>query len=253
MTDEERKNNPWADDPDEQEAAVDTDGGGKSEIVYFKPQEGENIIRIVGRYKWFNEYWLGKVNRTVIAGPLKDCPIYNHPDKQKNLDKARALREAGKEEEAKALFRKTFATFDPRVRYVVNIIDRADGKVKIWKFSRSLKEEIMAISAKYGDPTKYDLILSRKGKKLETKYTIIPARENTELTESEKSLKTFNLDKIFKTTQLTTVQSYLRGEVPAKRSSKDQTVSTEVAEEQQVSSELTEEELQELGEAGDSF
>jgi hypothetical protein len=151
-----------------------------------------------------------------VAGPLKDCPIYNHPNKQKMCDEAKALRDVGKEEEAKALYRKAFEAYNPRIRYVVNIIDRKDGTVKLWKFSRTLKEKIMNIADQCGDPNNYDLILIRKGTGKDTEYDVIQSNQSTPLTEQERQLKTFNLAQIFKPTSLEKVKSYLDGKIPEK-------------------------------------
>jgi len=212
----------WDDTPEEKEVIEEAKSKRGPKIEYFKPQEGENTIRIVGSYKWYRQYWLNKVKRTVVAGPLEKCPIYNHPKKEELLQQARTLREAGKEQEAKDLFRRTFSVYNPRLTYVVNVIDRSDGKIKLWKFSRTQKENIQAISEKYGDPNQYDLIITKRKtgpEKRDVEYTIIPDRENKLLTEAEKQLQTYNLTNIFKPTSLERVQAYLEGRIPTKASS----------------------------------
>jgi hypothetical protein len=248
--------NPWVDSPDEKEATSST-GGARQELVYFKAAQGKNVIRVVGAYKWYNEYWLPKVKRTVVAGPLKDCPIYNNPLKQKMCDEAKALRDAGKEEEAKALYRKAFAAYNPRIKYVINIIDRKDGTIKLWKFSRTLKEKITNIAEENGDPNNYDLVLIRKGTtKEDTEYDVLASTRSTALTEQEKQLKTYNLAQIFKPTPLAKVQSYLDGKIPDKGTTKP-VEPTEPANAVPGfgadNSGLTDDELAELGDLGDLF
>jgi hypothetical protein len=213
--------NVWGDLPEEKEALAKT-SGEKRDLVSFSPVQGDNKLRIVGSYKFFKEHWVGKVKRTPVC-PGKGCPICEHPDKQVFFDKARALRDAGKEEEAKALFRKVYATYDPRPCYAVNVIDRADGQIKIWKFSRTVKEMIAAIAKNYGDPNNYDVTVNRKGKGTETKYTVIADRENSALTDEEKQLKVFNLAMIYKAASIDKISAYLRGELPKRAESGNET------------------------------
>lgn len=208
--------NPWADSPEEIEATAKT-GTGVVDIKHLSLKDGDSTVRVLGNYKFYHEHWFNKVKRTVVCPGAKECPVCSHPDKEKYLGNARALRNAGKEKEAKELFKTVFRTYDPRPAYAINVIDRADGTVKIWKFSRNIKLMIEDIAKKYGDPSQYDLIITRKGKGLETKYTVFPDRENKPLTEAEKNLKVFALGTIFKATPLDKINAYLRGEVPAKR------------------------------------
>jgi hypothetical protein len=209
--------NPWADSPEEANAVTKTGTGGKSEIVRLKVPEGDTRVRIRGHYHHFYEHWFNKIKRTANC-PGKDCPVCHHPDKQKYLDQARALREAGKEEDAKELFRKTFSTYDPRLKYAVNVIDRTDGKIKIWQFSRTLKEDIMKFAEINGDPNGYDIVISRKGlKRDDTEYRITPTMKVEPLTKEESELKLFSLPTIFKATPVEKINEFLAGRIPVKR------------------------------------
>ena len=206
--------NPWSDSPEELNAITKAGPAGHSEIVRLKVPEGDTRVRIRGHYFHFYEHWFNKIKRTAMC-PGKDCPVCHHPDKQKYLDQARALREAGKEEEAKDLFRKTFSTYDPRLKYAVNVIDRTDGKVKIWQFSRTLKEDIMKFAEINGDPNGYDIVISRKGlKRDDTEYRITPTMQVVPLTKEEQELKLFNLAMIFKASPVEKINSYLAGRIP---------------------------------------
>jgi hypothetical protein len=206
--------NPWSDTPEELEATAKSDNTQK--VVNLKFQEGKNVVRIVGSYVHYDEHWFNKIKRTAIC-PGKGCPVCSHPDREKFLARAKALRESGKEVEAKDLFRKTFQTYDPKLKYAVNVIDRKDGQVKIWRFSRTMKEKIMNIAGEYGDPTGYDLAVTRTGKDLDTEYTVMPARNSEALTAEEKQLKVFPLKTILRPTSVERIQSYLKGIVPQKR------------------------------------
>jgi hypothetical protein len=210
---------PWGDSAEEQ-SLIKNKGQGHNEIVRIKFKEGENPIRIIGSYKFYNDHWFTSVERNAIC-PGKDCPMCNNPEKFKLFEQARALREQKKEKEAKETFRKAYS-FDPRVQYAVNVIDRADGKVKIWAFSRTIKEKIMSFGKKYGDPTEYDIIVVRKGtgnasSNNPTKYDVIAERTNVPLTAEEKQLKVYSLNVIFKPTSVEKIQAYMRGELPEKK------------------------------------
>ncbi|TDI96942.1 MAG: hypothetical protein E2O29_01535 [Deltaproteobacteria bacterium] len=214
--------NPWADSPEEKEMTTKT--GGNNKLTRLVLEEGENTVRIVGAYKIFNEHWFNKVKRAAVC-PGKDCPMCNHPDKTKLFEEGKALRDKGgteNEKQAKSVFRKAYG-YEANVRYVVNVIDRKDGGMKVWLFSRTLKETIMKIAEKYGDPTQYDLVVNRTGKKLETKYTVIPERESTPLTEADKKLKTFSLNTIFKPSTVEKVRMLMNGQVPQRETTESKT------------------------------
>lgn len=208
--------NPWTDSPEEVEATAKA-GNTNNEIVHFKAQEGQNSVRVVGAYKFYHEHWFAKVQRTAVCPGEKECPVCSHSDKEKFLKHARTLREQKQEKEAKELFRKVFNAYNPRPTYAINVIDRADGKVKIWKFSRTIKKQIEEIAKKYGDPSNYDLVITKTGKGKETRYTVFPDRENRPLTEEEKKLKVFALATIFKASSLDRINALLRGELPQRR------------------------------------
>jgi len=241
--------NPWADDPDEQEMVAETQSGGAGgNINNLKLEEGRNQVRIVGTYKNYKEHWFPKVQRTANC-PGKACPMCNSPDREKLYQAAVKLSdEKGSEDPTvKAAFKKAFA-FKPRVRYAINVLDRKDDKIKIWKFSRTLKETIMAITGENGDPNGYDLVITRKGKDKNTKYSVIAARDSEPLTEEQKALTPFKLAVILKPTEVSKIQSYMAGKVPEKSKG----TATAVAEEEALETpELPKDIDGDLGEVGD--
>jgi hypothetical protein len=156
-------------------------------IKRLQMKEGDYAIRVLSAPKMFRFHWVDEVNRSINCGP--DCELCLQGEKG-------------------------------QIRYVVNVIDRSDGSVKLWEFGRRVKTSIMNIADKYGDPTGYDLSVIRKGMKAEdTVYTVIPAREEKSLTDDEKKLVTYDLEKIYAITPKHVVDSYLKGIVPDKRSS----------------------------------
>ena len=216
---EEQKNtsaNAWADEPSEKEMLANSESGG-SQIKHMKFVVGRNVIRIVGRYFNFREVWFNKVERTAIFDGKNDI-TETDPRVVKLREEAKVLSDklGSEDKKVKAAWKKAFQ-WKPKLKYAINVIDRADGQVKIWKFSRSMKEQIMAIVEEHGEPSGFDLLVTRTGQKLETRYKISPAREHEPLTEEEKQLKPFILSRIFKTTDVETVKAYMNGKVPEKK------------------------------------
>lgn len=56
-------------------------------------------------------------------------------------------------------------------RAYIPIIDRTDGKVKIFKASREVVKFLIALNEEEGDPRKYDLKCVRQGEGLKTQYS----------------------------------------------------------------------------------
>jgi len=95
----------------------------------------------------------------------------------------------------------------PQFAYVCNVIDRADNKIKIFDLRSTIYKQIVdyATNPDYGNPADDDAGYDITIKKEKTgplpqnvKYSVIPARNNSSLTDSDKSLELFELDKIYK-------------------------------------------------------
>lgn len=132
----------------------------KSSGDYLKLEDGANKIRIVTPPTVAGKHWIG--NKAVwCVGKDSGC--------------------AGCQAE------------DPKARYLFNVIDRKDGKIKLAEFGWSIVDAIIGFqeSEDYGfkaeDLPPYDLTINKTGKGLETEYTVLPARQNTLLTPAEQS------------------------------------------------------------------
>jgi hypothetical protein len=158
--------------------------------------EGRSVFRIVSKPKFALVHWLSNVKRRVI------CP---------------QTETVGTDAEVNCLLCKRGDK--PRIRYFAYIIRRPSGKVELWEFSRSVKEQIAAYAEQFGDPTKYDTILTRKGTGPDTNWIALPANKGvpSDLTEAEKAsiANLPDLDKVYKVTQPDRVAAYLRGEIPS--------------------------------------
>jgi hypothetical protein len=95
----------------------------------------------------------------------------------------------------------------PQFAYVCNVIDRADNKIKIFDLRSTIYKQIVdyATNPDYGNPadddTGYDITIKKEKTgplPQNVKYSVIPARNNSSLTDSDKSLELFELDKIYK-------------------------------------------------------
>ena len=74
--------------------------------------------------------------------------------------------------------------------YVVYVIDRADGEIKILEIGKTITDQLRELSVsedyKFDDVPPYDMTIKKEGEKMSTKYTVMAARDNTELTDEEK-------------------------------------------------------------------
>lgn len=95
----------------------------------------------------------------------------------------------------------------PQFAYVCNVIDRTDGKVKIFDLRSTIYKQIVdyATNPDYGNPADdaagYDITIKKEKTgplPQNVKYSVIPARNNSSITEAEKKLELFELDKIYK-------------------------------------------------------
>ena len=95
----------------------------------------------------------------------------------------------------------------PQFSYVCNIIDRADGKIKLFDLRSTIYSQIVdyASNPEYGNPadptTGYDLTVKKEKTgplPQNVKYTTIPARASVALTEDELKLELFDLSRIYK-------------------------------------------------------
>lgn len=81
-------------------------------------------------------------------------------------------------------------------KWLCYVLDRADGKVKPWFMANTIYKQIVALQTSedyaFQDvPMPYDLTIHAKGAGTkEVKYTLMPARKNSELSAAEKLLLT---------------------------------------------------------------
>lgn len=95
----------------------------------------------------------------------------------------------------------------PQFAYVCNVIDRKDGQIKLLDLRSTIYSQIVeyAKNPEYGSPADpvngYDITIKKEKTgplPQNVKYTIIPARNSSALSEEDKALELYELDKIFK-------------------------------------------------------
>lgn len=122
-------------------------------------KEGSNRIRIVSEFEQIKNHYIdnGSLRGYFVCQGI-DCPACKTGNIAKNS-------------------------------YICYAIDRNDNKIKIFKYSASIHKELLTLCSnpdyafEYLPP--YDIIIDRTGQKLQTRYKVTPARQDTPLTEAE--------------------------------------------------------------------
>ena len=136
--------------------------GKGGNVDFLKLKDGINIMRIVSSPAQISIHWekgIDGQNKKVIC-PGSGCPICK----------------AGK---------------SPQMRYQIQVIDRADGKIKVLEQGTTVFNAIKAyaIDPEYGDPSKYDIKIKKEGSGRDTKYSVVASPNKSSITpEEEKAL-----------------------------------------------------------------
>lgn len=107
---------------------------------------------------------------------------------------------------------------NPAFSYVTNVIDRADGEIKLMDLKLTVYRQIvdLATNPEYGNPADeengYDITIKKEKTgplPQNVKYSVTPGRSNTPLTDEEKAMDLFDLDVIFKKPEYDTQKQWL--------------------------------------------
>lgn len=168
-------------------------GGERTEIVRLKLDKDNTKVRIVG-------YVLPRYVRWVVTNEGKKFPLeclsFNRENEEfvKTKDPFNEIPEEIYGEK-------------PQFAYIVNVIDRADGKVKLFDLKTTIFKQLvdLAKDPDYGSPADeengYDIVIQREKTgplPQNVKYNIRPGRSATPLTQAEKDLELYNLSTIYK-------------------------------------------------------
>lgn len=180
-------------------------GGERREIKRLALGIGDTRIRLVGNLMPRYVYWI--VTKEGRKMPV-ECLQFNRETESFDNSAPDPIKEIDEEiYNEKASF-----------AYVCNVIDRADGENKLMDLRSTIYQQIVdyATNPDYGNPADiesgYDLTIKKEKTgplPQNVKYTIIPARNNSPLTEAEKSMELYNLDNIFKRPDYDTQKQWL--------------------------------------------
>ena len=127
-------------------------------------KEGDNKIRIVSEFKDYGSHFMGKGIPSLVCIGKEDCQACKKED-------------------------------NPKVQFLGWVLDRADGEVKLLRAGYQIFSLLgqLAESEEYGFDVipKYDITINKTGEGLQTKYNVLPGREEKDLTneESEKVME----------------------------------------------------------------
>lgn len=123
-------------------------------------QEGQNKVRIISAFEDYGTHFNPTIKKSTICIGKEECKLC-----QEGLK--------------------------PRVQFLGWVIDRKDNQVKLLRIGFQAYQQIgkLAESDDYGfeETPEYDITITRTGQGLETDYTVLAARKNTELTPEERT------------------------------------------------------------------
>lgn len=168
--------------------------GSGRDIQRLRVDGAETRVRFVGDVLPRYVYWI-----TTAEGkrmPL-ECLSFERESEQftsRNRDPFKELNESVFDEK-------------PTFSYVCNVIDRADGQVKLMDLKTTIYKQIIdyATNVEYGNPSDpeqgYDIIIKKEKTgplPQNVKYTVMPSRNAVPLTKEESEMDLYNLDTLFK-------------------------------------------------------
>lgn len=180
----------------------DNKGGG-----YFKMEEGENKVRIVSSGFEMVASHYNPVSKTYITcvGEKNGCNILSEGEIIRKLKN----QETGEMEEVKS----TAMIHKPGKKYMVWLIDRKDGQIKLGKFTwpviAALKDLKKSEDYAYEDYPDFDIIVKKTKNgplTMNVEYSVIPRAQKTPLTEKE-------LEEVAKLTPLETIVERMKNKV----------------------------------------
>lgn len=129
---------------------------------FYRLKEGDNKLRIVSEPEVRGVHWVDNRGITCV-GELEGCK-----------------------------FCKFCKDEAPSPKFLFYIIDREDGMLKIAEFGYSIVRQLADYQSNpdyaFDAIPSYDVTIKKEGQKQKTKYTVIPARKNSELTATEIAL-----------------------------------------------------------------
>lgn len=204
------------------EEANKGNGGGQERPDFLKVEIGDTKIRVLDMIPYsYKEWWAVRGN----GGEGCYIPYFGADDLLEAQNKAH-MSKVFKEADAKGLKDKARKDFlrdfgykkqpwgKVKEKHIIHVLDRATGEVKLLDKGNGIfkKLKALALNPEYGDLRQYDVTIKMTGDKNDftsIEYDVVPARQNTPLTEAEQKLyeeKKIDLKK-FKTPVMTPEQA----------------------------------------------
>lgn len=137
--------------------------------------DGDNKIRIVSKFVDYGSHYDPSTKKSLICIGKENCECCQRRD---------ALMVDGVDPKDKEI-----TALKVRVQYLGFVIDRKDGKIKLLRIGHIIFKQIgeLAENEEYAfeELPDYDITIRKTGQGLETKYSVVAARQNTELTKEE--------------------------------------------------------------------
>lgn len=148
----------------------------KQESTFIELEEGRNVVRLVSEFHGVKEHKLNVNGKYRFVACPKAMEEWRAMEEGVNIDKEVTcpVCEKGKGDEKKT-----------RTSFLATAINRKNGKVGILKKGTTIFSPLIALKEEGFDLMKRDIVISRKGKDLETEYTVSPTPNDSDLTEDE--------------------------------------------------------------------
>ena len=204
-------------------------GSGEYPFDFLALEDGSNIVRVMKSWNFDTDpdadfsleipYHrnVGPENKQVkCRGHIgKKCPICEEAKKLK--EKAKALKSAGKQEQADKLYDKAKALF-ARSKYFMNAVKLSlDGPLSSVSGEEATRLEVLSVGPMvmegilsqfvddeadiggkfWEEDSKYDFLIKKSGKELNTKYEVKPTKKYIEVDTSALEETPNNLDELF--------------------------------------------------------
>jgi len=121
-------------------------------------KEGDNRIRLVSDCKDYGNHYNPITHKSVICIGKEHCELCKNGLK-------------------------------PNVQFLTWVIDRVDGRIKLFRFGFQVYKQIVAYKQNpdyaFDEIPEYDLTINRVGIGKQSEYTVVPARQDSPLTEEE--------------------------------------------------------------------
>lgn len=150
----------------------DVQTGSSKQADFMKLKDGVNLLRIVSKPSQLALHWEATTDgqrKKILCTGSSDCILCEHG--------SRATR------------RFQFLVIDKNENWDAQKQEyTGEPKVKIFETGASVVKQIQdyANDVEYGDPEKYDIRIKKEGTGKDTRYSVLPSRNSSELTDVEK-------------------------------------------------------------------